>query len=183
MLAVFLVICTVSADNWSQFRGPASNGHVVGPATPLEWSETKNVAWKTPIEGLGWSSPAVANGMVYLTTAVPRDGGLSLRALALNAGSGKVVWDREVRAVAKAPSIHVKNSHASPTPLVSDGSVFVHFGALGMARLARRRGERSRRKPARLARDARQACHRGRVRLARSRIAQRDHQLFARLWN
>ena len=136
MLAVFLVICTVSADNWSQFRGPASNGHVVGPATPLEWSETKNVAWKTPIEGLGWSSPAVANGMVYLTTAVPRNGGLSLRALALNAGSGKVVWDREVRAVAKAPSIHVKNSHASPTPLVSDGSVFVHFGALGMARLA-----------------------------------------------
>ena len=136
MLAFFLVISAVSADNWPQFRGPASNGHVVGPATPLEWSDTKNVAWKTPIAGLGWSSPAVANGMVYLTTSVPRDGGLSLRALALNAGTGKVVWDREVRAVPKAPSIHVKNSHASPTPVVSDGSVFVHFGALGMARLA-----------------------------------------------
>lgn len=136
MLVVYLAMCAVSAGDWPQFRGPGSDGHVSGPPTPLEWSDTKNVVWKTPIDGLGWSSPAVANGMVYLTTAVPRDGGLSLRALALNGTTGKVVWDREVRAVSKAPSIHAKNSHASPTPLVSDGSVFVHFGALGMARLA-----------------------------------------------
>ena len=80
--------------------------------------------------------PALAQGKVYLTTAVPKDGGLSLRALAVDGGTGKIIWDREVRAVDKAPKIHSKNSHASPTPIVRDGSVFVHFGALGMASLA-----------------------------------------------
>lgn len=101
-----------------------------------EWSETTNVAWKTAIPGLGWSSPVVVNDRVFLTTAVPRGEGLSFRALALDASSGDVVWDIEVRAVDRAPAIHPKNSHASPTPIVRDGSVFVHFGAQGLARLS-----------------------------------------------
>lgn len=138
MLQELMLLCVLAAtpNEWSQFRGPNSDGHAVGPATPVEWSDTKNVAWKTVIPGLGWSSPAVVGGKVFLTTAVPKEAGLSFRALAVDAQSGKVVWDREIRAVDKAPAIHTKNSHASPTPLVRDGSVFVHFGAQGMARLA-----------------------------------------------
>lgn len=136
MMLEAMMMCVLSAGDWSQFRGPQSNGHAVGTVTPIEWSDTKNVAWKTSIPGLGWSSPVIADGKAILTTAVPQGEGLSLRAIALDAKSGKVVWDREVRAIAKAPAIHRKNSHASPTPLVHDGAVFVHFGAQGMARLA-----------------------------------------------
>jgi outer membrane protein assembly factor BamB len=61
---------------------------------------------------------------------------LSLRALSLNTSDGSVVWDKEVLAVDKAPAIHSKNSHASPTPIVHDGAVFVHFGTMGMAKLS-----------------------------------------------
>src|SRR5262249_46282208 len=32
-----------------------------------------------------------------------------------------------------APGIHWKNSHASPTPLVHDGKLYVHFGHQGTA--------------------------------------------------
>lgn len=136
-LVLPLVAASVSlASDWSQFRGPKSDAHVEGPASPVEWSDTKNVAWKTSIPGLGWSSPVIADGKVFLTTAVERGEGLSLRALALEAATGKILWDREIRAVDKAPSIHKKNSHASPTPIVRDGFVYVHFGALGMAKLA-----------------------------------------------
>ncbi|MBM4004986.1 MAG: serine/threonine protein kinase [Planctomycetes bacterium] len=123
-------------DSWPQFRGPKSDGQVAGPSTPLEWSDTKNVAWKIAIPGLGWSSPSVVDGRVFLTTAVPRGEGLSLRAMALEASNGKVIWDREIRVVEKVPAIHGKNSHASPTPVVDDGAVYVHFGAEGMARLS-----------------------------------------------
>ncbi len=136
MLFEVIAICAFSAGDWPQFRGPSSDGHAVGPATPVEWSDTKNVAWKTRVSGFGWSSPVVVEGRVFVTTAVPRGESLSLRAMAFDAATGKTIWDREVRAVEKAPSIHAKNSHASPTPVVRDSSVFVHFGALGMARLA-----------------------------------------------
>jgi outer membrane protein assembly factor BamB len=136
MSPTLLLVAALLAGDWPQFRGPNSDGHSAEQATPLEWSETRHVAWKTPIAGLGWSSPAIVAGRVFLTTAVPVGEGLSLRALALDAATGKVLWDREVRAVEKAPSIHSKNSHASPTPIVQGDSVFVHFGALGMARLA-----------------------------------------------
>lgn len=133
---VLCALCVVFPGDWPQFRGPNSDGHADGPATPIDWSETNNLAWKTPIPGLGWSSPVIADGKVFVTTGVVRDNGLSLRALAIDARTGSIVWDREVRAVSKVPEIHLKNSHASPTPIVRDGSVFVHFGALGMARLA-----------------------------------------------
>lgn len=136
MFIFFLSLCALFTEDWTQFRGPNSDGHADGPETPMEWSDTTNVAWKVPVAGLGWSSPAVAEGKVFLTTAVPIGEGLSLRAMALDAGTGEIIWDREIRAVAKAPAIHAKNSHASPTPVVRNGSVFVHFGAIGMARLA-----------------------------------------------
>lgn len=131
-----LAVCFFVTADWPQFRGPNSDGKVSGPATPLEWSDTKNVAWQIPIPGLGWSSPVVSAGKVFVTTAVPQGEGLSLRAMAFDVKNGETVWDREVLAVSKTPSIHAKNSHASPTPIVRDGSVFVHFGTLGTARLA-----------------------------------------------
>jgi len=71
MKLVLFALCALIAADWPQFRGPNFDGHAAGPATPLEWSDTQNVAWKTPIAGLGWSSPSVAAGRVFLITAVP----------------------------------------------------------------------------------------------------------------
>ena len=130
-----VLVCALLLGDWPQFRGPNSDGHVQGAATPLEWSDTKHVAWKVPVPGLGWSSPTLSDGKVFLTTAVSSNEKLSLRAMAFDAASGQIVWDREVFTLDEAPAIHLKNSHASPTPIVADRSVFVHFGAHGMARL------------------------------------------------
>lgn len=135
MSFLLALLVAVAPADWPKFRGPASNGHVPQQSVPLQWSDTENVQWKVPIPGLGWSSPAVVNGRIYLTTAVPQGPGLSLRALALDATSGQVLWDREVRGIPETPAIHTKNSHASPTPIVERDSVYVHFGALGMAKL------------------------------------------------
>lgn len=136
MLLEFVTLCVLCGSDWPQFRGPNSDGHAADPASALEWSDTKNVVWKAGVPGLGWSSPVVVNERVFLTTAVARGEGLSLRVLAYDAGTGRIAWDREVRAVEKAPPIHAKNSHASPTPIVHNGAVYAHFGTLGMAKLA-----------------------------------------------
>ncbi|MFO0013876.1 MAG: PQQ-binding-like beta-propeller repeat protein [Planctomycetota bacterium] len=138
LLLLLFTVCYFG--DWPQFRGPSSDAIVRMDNVPIEWSDSTNIVWRAPIAGLGWSSPVVVEGSIYLTTAVPKGTGLSLLAVALDATSGKRIWEREVRAVESLPSIHAKNSHASPTPIVHEGSVFVHFGTLGTARLARNDG-------------------------------------------
>ena len=133
MLPVVITSCALLLGDWPQFRGPNADGHVTGVETPLEWSDTKNVVWKIPIQGLGWSSPAIVDGKLFLTTAVSQGQGLSLRTLALDAASGRTLWDQEIFALDQAPPIHAKNSHASPTPIIAGGAVYVHFGTVGMA--------------------------------------------------
>lgn len=121
--------------DWPQFRGPTGQGIAPG-RLPTEWGPDKNVVWKTGIPGRGWSSPVVAAGKVFLTTAVPQEGSKdqSLRALAIDAARGTILWDVEVfHQDAKAPRVHNKNSHASPTPVVSGDRLFVHFGHQGTA--------------------------------------------------
>ena len=128
-----------SAGDWAEFRGPTGQGHAADSKLPIEWSSSKNVAWKTGVAGLGWSSPIVVGNRIFLTTAVPTGEGekkdQSLRAICLDAATGKSQWDIEVflQDGKTASPIHSKNSHASSTP-VSDGKhVFVHFGTHGTA--------------------------------------------------
>jgi outer membrane protein assembly factor BamB len=130
-----------AAEDWPQFRGPTGQGHAAERGLPLEWSETRNILWKTPVAGSGWSSPVVAGGKVWLTTVVEtkeRRGRVSasLRALAFDVETGKEMINVEVFQVKDVGAINPKNSRASPTPIVDGDKVFVHFGADGTAALS-----------------------------------------------
>ncbi|MFM2097245.1 MAG: hypothetical protein RIS70_4369 [Planctomycetota bacterium] len=142
-LPVMLIALPVAgADDWTEFRGPTGQGHAIVKGLPVQWSDTENVKWKQDLPGLGWSSPVVSDGKVFLTTAVAKgdngDAGQSLRVMCLSAVDGTKMWDEEVFAAgADAPKIHGKNSHASPTAIISGDLVFVHFGHQGTACLSR----------------------------------------------
>jgi outer membrane protein assembly factor BamB len=102
---------------------------------PLHWSEGKNIAWKTPVPGLGWSSPVVADGRVWLTTAIEQRG-ISLRVLAFDVATGREVVNVEAFNIPSSRrEINPKNSWASPTPVIEKDRVYVHFGADGTAAL------------------------------------------------
>lgn len=140
-MAACCVAVTAMGEDWPEFRGPTGQGHSTATGVPTSWSPTKNVVWKTPVAGIGWSSPVIVGDKIYITTAVPAGGqeapkvDRSLRAICLNGADGKVVWDKEIFAqkAADAPAIHQKNSHASPTVVVNDGKAYVHFGHQGTA--------------------------------------------------
>src|SRR5260370_13935781 len=100
-----LSAATLRGEDWPEFRGPTGQGLVRQGTIPTEWGPDKNVLWKQPIPGKGWSSPVVVSNRVYLTTAVSAGGALSLRALCLDAGSGKPVWNKEIFRLANAPRI------------------------------------------------------------------------------
>lgn len=121
-------------EDWPQFRGPTGQGHSAERGLPVEWSESKNVLWKVPVAGRGWSSPVVSGGRVWLTTAV-KDRGVSLRLLAFDVETGREAINVEVFNVRDGAPTNAKNSHASPTPIVHGDRVFVHFGADGTAAL------------------------------------------------
>jgi outer membrane protein assembly factor BamB len=134
ILFILAMSISAAAEDWPQFRGPTGQGHSTERGLPLEWSETRNVIWKTPVPGLGWSSPIVAGGRVWVTTAIKEKGG-SLRALAFDVATGREVVNVEVFRTRNIDLLNPKNSRASPTAIVDGDRVFVHFGADGTAAL------------------------------------------------
>lgn len=122
----FLMPLAARADNWPAFRGPAGDGHAAARDLPTTWAEGNNVLWKTLVHDKGWSSPVVWGKQVWLTTAT--EDGKRLFAVCLDLDSGKVLHDVEV-ARPTNPAYHQFNSCASPTPVVEEGRVYVHFGA------------------------------------------------------
>jgi hypothetical protein len=73
-IALVLLLASVGvaahAEDWPQFRGPTGQGHSSERGLPVEWGESRNVLWKTPVAGRGWSSPVVAGSRVWLTTSL-----------------------------------------------------------------------------------------------------------------
>jgi len=136
-----IVWCTNSAmaADWPEFRGPMRDGVSTATKVPVEWDATHHVAWKQEIPGSGWSSPVLVDGKLYLTTAsgTADDGDVSLRALCLDAQTGRILWNVEaIRPDVEAAKImHQKNSLASATPIVDSNRVYVHFGHMGTAAL------------------------------------------------
>jgi outer membrane protein assembly factor BamB len=124
-----MAVPLAASEVWFQFRGPTGQGHTEAAALPLTWSETENVAWKVELPGLGWSSPVIADGQLWLTTSL--DEGKSLRVLCLDPASGEILHNIEVFEKTDPGLIHKKNSHASPTPIIEQDRVYVHFGAHG----------------------------------------------------
>jgi outer membrane protein assembly factor BamB len=125
------------AQDWPEFRGPTGQGTSTATGLPVEWSPSKNVAWKVPVPGHGWSSPVLQGGRIFLTSAVPIEGSkdLSLAAYCLDAKDGETRWRTDVSRQdgAASPRIHERNSHASPTPVLDGGRLYVHFGHQGTA--------------------------------------------------
>lgn len=133
---------TAATADWPEFRGPTGQGHASSSPLPATLVPAE-ATWKVPVVGKGWSSPIVVGNLVIVTTAVPEPADAptsqSLRALAFDATTGGLQWEREVFRKSTEADVHshTKNSFASPTG-VSDGThVFVHFGPDGTACLDR----------------------------------------------
>jgi outer membrane protein assembly factor BamB len=122
-----------ASDEWPEFRGPTADGRSSATAVPLRWSGSgEDFRWKVAVPGKAWSSPVIAGGRVFVTTAVEKDEQTSLEARCHNLADGALVWERVVF-TKPSTKIHQKNSHASPTPIHADGRLYVHYGHDGTA--------------------------------------------------
>ena len=131
----------IKENYWNQFRGPNGDGKTIATDLPIEFSETKNVRWKTPIHDKGYSSPVVWGDQIWVTTA--REDGRELFAICVDLESGDILHDIKVFDVAE-PQLEYSdlNSHASPTPVIENGRIYVHYGTYGTACLDTKTGEK-----------------------------------------
>lgn len=157
-LALALVVSLLSVsshagDAWPEWRGPGGQGVSQAKGLPVSWSEDDNLAWKTKIPGLGWSTPVVADGKVWLTTAthVPaskeeaaerRKASTSsmplivsklarMMVVCLDLQSGDVLATHELLTQMNPQMIHADNSYATPTPIIDGSRLYCHFGTYG----------------------------------------------------
>ena len=117
---------------WTQFRGPHGDGQATAGKLPLTWSDTDNVAWKTPIPNKGWSTPLVLGGQVWLSSAT--EDGKEFWAYCLDRETGKMLHEVKLfTSVAPEPLGNGLNSYASSTGFLEAGRVYLHFGSYGTA--------------------------------------------------
>ncbi len=138
-LSVALAAASLRAEPWPEFRGPRGDGSTSSRRLPITWSAQDNVVWSADLPGTGWSSPVIWDRLLWLSTAV--DGGHSLKALAVDAGTGRLVHDLELFRVDEVEPIHKLNSHASPTPVIERDRVYFFFGRYGAACVDSRSGQ------------------------------------------
>ena len=164
---LFLIAQTLllSSEGWEQWRGPNGNGHAPAGEYPLEWSENKNLSWKTLLPGRGHSSPVYQGSTAWITTALETvasqeererranessfPGAMGLHylskvefiALQVDLMTGKIIRQIKVFEKKAPQAIHRLNSYASPSPVLKNGKLFIHFGAFGNACLNSKTGQ------------------------------------------
>ena len=129
------VSSTDSSGNWPKWRGPNDNGVTVG-SPPIEWSESLNIKWKTPIPGTGHATPIVWKGRIYVQTA---DGAgsegdkLRFKLLAIDQLTGKQIWEKTLRESSPAESKHHNTASFVSTSGITDGKhLYAYFGSQGL---------------------------------------------------
>jgi outer membrane protein assembly factor BamB len=145
-------------SNWPQWRGPGRNGVSTVQGLPVEWNDTKNILWKTPIEGRGHSSPVVWANRIFLTTDIQgevipgaqaprhvRDGETyfhpatgdadkrhTLKVISIDADTGEILWTRTAHDGRVFDNRNRVNTYASPTTVTDGSNVYVYFGSQGV---------------------------------------------------
>ena len=159
-IALLLAFGLISAQdtpsgsvNWPSFRGPNASGIAEGYALPTSWNveSSENIRWKTPIPGLGLSSPIVWENRIFISTAIGGQGSPPLKiglygdvesvrddtvhrwiVYCLDKQTGRIVWEKTAHSAVPRVKRHPKSTHANST-LVTDGKRLVaFFGSEGL---------------------------------------------------
>ena len=145
---------TIAGDIFPEWRGVNGQGHADAVDLPVEFTES-DAAWKHKVPGLGWSTPVVVDGKVWVTTGIDVEASedrkvavkktttssqpliisshVSLRVQCLDLGTGKVLKDIEMLSEENPQFIHQVNSYATPTPIVDGDKLYCHYGPMGIA--------------------------------------------------
>lgn len=141
------------ADSWPSFRGSDARGISDGQQFPERWNiqTGENILWRFNVPGLAHSSPIVWGNRLFVTSAIssrgaatfktgPYSGGDSsddtsshrLVLYALDATTGRLLWEQTAYEGIPRDKRHVKSTYASATPATDGRVVVAWFGSHGL---------------------------------------------------
>jgi outer membrane protein assembly factor BamB len=141
------------ATHWPSFRGPGASGVAEGQDLPDHWNgdNGEHILWRTPIPGLGHSSPIVWGDRVFVTSAISSDPDATFRPglygdgdasadrsrhrwmlYAFDRDTGRILWERVAHAGVPVDRRHIKSTYASATPATDGRVVVASFGSQGV---------------------------------------------------
>ena len=98
------ITTSVTAADWSRFRGPNGSGVSQDTAAvPTTWSETKNLKWKVALPGPGSSSPIIVGDRIFVTCwsgygtsreAPGEQAALRRHLVCVDRETGKTIWSK-----------------------------------------------------------------------------------------
>jgi outer membrane protein assembly factor BamB len=143
--------------NWPQWRGPKATGEAIYGNPPIEWSESKNIKWKTEIPGKGHSTPIIWENIIFITTSFETDqqvekdepeetentqrrgppGNKAKRVhdfvvMAISRIDGSVIWKTVVCKEQPADDTHNFGTWASNSPVTDGEKLWTYFGSRGL---------------------------------------------------
>ncbi len=140
-------------SNWPSWRGPYNTGAVTGGNTPVEFSETKNLKWKTEIPGKGHATPIIWGNQIIVQTAVATDKKAEktdaaapaspmsptqtdlihqFKVISVDKASGKINWQTVVKEETPQERTHELGSWASNSPVTDGENIYAFFGSRGL---------------------------------------------------
>ena len=148
-------------DNWPNWRGPNDDGVSLNSNPLTEWSETKNVKWKTPIPGKGLGTPVIWGDQIFITTAIKLDEKGTKEAIkrlkkrsniffrmtpmnkstknilqfvvySIDRNTGEIIWQKVAREQFPHEGVHKEGSWASASCVTDGNHVIASFGSYGV---------------------------------------------------
>ncbi|WP_437186615.1 PQQ-binding-like beta-propeller repeat protein [Planctomicrobium sp. SH668] len=139
----YISLSSVAAEpvqmSWPDRYGPTYSGLAAPEESvdlPVQWDERsgENIEWKIALPGFGHSTPVIAAGKIWLTYAT--EDGTQQSILCLDEQTGEPLHDQLLFSNSNPEPLHNKvNTYASPSCVLEEDAVYVHFGSYGTARI------------------------------------------------
>ncbi len=124
---------------WPDKQGPTFDGMVADADAgklPLEWDEAthKGIAWKTPLEDEGHSTPVIGGDMIWFTSA--STDGTKMYLYGVNRNDGKIIHHKLLlQNESPEPLGNSTNNYAAPSCVLEPDALYVSFGSYGTTRI------------------------------------------------
>jgi outer membrane protein assembly factor BamB len=127
LVVLFIATTIVSAQEWTQWRGPARDGSVTSKNAPAAWPESLQRTWRVEI-GEGYSSPVVAAGRAFVHGRRDPEEIVA----GINLADGKILWQQKYQATFQKNQYAVQMAKGpNSTPLVIGNRLFT-LGVTGI---------------------------------------------------